>query len=379
MDAAPPPTTPPPTALCERLLDLWPQQEPQYAVLCIDLDGVVVGVSGAATRVLGYQRNELLGQPIAILFNDHDLQHRLDRHEREVALSAGSSEDDRWHVRKDGSRVWMGGSLTAIRDSDGLCIGFVKVLRNRTDWRAQIESLENRVAALREALQHKDRELTTLAHELANPLGPLTQACHLLDRTDPSEAPRLHAVIGRQLEILRRLVGDLRDLVGPGHPPHVLAVQSFVLQELLQQLVQSCQESAHVHGLTLELLASEVPLWLEADPSRVYQIVLNLVTNAIKYTPAGGRIWVKATVEADSAVVRVEDTGVGISPDMLPRIFDLFTQEPASRHLSEGGMGVGLAVVKQLVDQHGGTVDVRSDGRGQGSDFTVRLPLVRRT
>jgi signal transduction histidine kinase len=117
---------------------------------------------------------------------------------------------------------------------------------------------------------------------------------------------------------------------------------------------------------------------LGADPDRLQQVVVNLLTNAVKYRPNGGGVWLKATVEGDEAVVRVEDGGVGISPEMLPRIFDLFTQEEESRPRSEGGLGLGLPLVKELVTLHGGSVQVCSEGRDKGSEFTVRLPLERR-
>jgi len=364
-------------SLCARLLELWPRQETEFALLCLDPHGRIVGTSGAVEKVLGHAPDELTGQPMSVFFTDEDLQMRIDRHERDSALSAGFSEDDRWHVRRDGTRIWVDGTLTAIHDDGGRCIGFVKVMRDRTDVRSQIEALDNRAAALRQTLQRKDRELVTAAHELANPLGPLLQACHLLGQADAAQTQRLREVIGRQLETLRRLIGDLRAAADPlGRRPE-LSLGRFELQALLGEVVQACEPQAAAHGQTLELLVPQGAIRIEADPARLHQVVLNLITNAIKYTPAGGRVWVKASVEGRDAVIRVEDTGVGIAPDMLPRIFELFTQESDSRHLSEGGMGVGLAVVKALVDLHGGTVEVRSDGRGKGSHFTVRLPLER--
>jgi two-component system CheB/CheR fusion protein len=363
------------SGLAERLLHLWPHQEREFCLLCLDPHGQVVGVAGGTDTVLGFPHQELIGQPIAVLFTDDDLARKFDQLERDVARSIGYSENDRWHVRRDGTRIWIGGSISAVRDEAGELIGFVKLMRDRTDLRAQIDTLENRVGALRATLERKDRQLTTLAHELANPLSPLLQACHLLGKTGDDQ--RLLAVIGRQLETLRRLISDLRAAVGRDDQAPELSLQRFVLQELLGQVIDAGRAQADSRRQSLQLLCTDVPIWLQADPARVYQVVLNLLTNALKYTPVGGHIWLKATIEADDAVIRVEDDGVGIAPDMLPRIFELFTQESASRHLSEGGLGVGLSVVKQLVDLHGGSVEVRSDGRGKGSNFTVRLPLRR--
>jgi two-component system CheB/CheR fusion protein len=347
-------------------------------LLCLDPAGTIVGVRGGAQRVLGYEPQELLGRPMGLIFCEEDRERGLDDHERAVAMSVGHAEDDRWHRRKDGSRIWMGGLTTSVREPDGRCIGFVKVLRDRTDLRVQVQTLQHRVTALNEALQRKDHHLTTLAHELANPLSPLMQACHMLDRADAQQLPKLRGVIARQLETLRRLIGDLREAAGREGRPLQLAIERFALQELLQQAANDCASQAAQRHQLLQLLAPAVPIWLEADPARLYQVVLNLVSNSIKYTPLGGRVWLKATVEGQQAVIRVEDTGVGIAPEMLPSIFELFTQETDSRHLSQGGLGVGLAVVKNLVHLHGGTVEVRSDGRGHGAEFTVRLPLQRK-
>ncbi|MED5620945.1 PAS domain-containing sensor histidine kinase [Ideonella sp. BN130291] len=376
--------TPPPqhaddgSGLAARLLRLWPGQEPQYCLLCLDPDGIVVGVSGATEPVLGYPPGDLVGQSISRVFTGEDLERKFDELERDVARSVGYAENDRWHVRGDGTRIWIGGAITAIRGAGGELLGFVKIMRDRTDVRAQIDTLENRVGGLRATLERKDRQLTTLAHELANPLSPLLQACHLLGKPESAHIQqRLLDVIGRQLDTLRRLIGDLRAAASQHAQAPTLALQRFVLQELLGQVVDAGRTQAGARGQSLELLCTDVPIWLQADPARLSQVVLNLLTNALKYTPAGGRIWVKATIEADDAVIRVEDDGVGIAPEMLPRIFDLFTQETASQHLSEGGLGVGLSVVKQWIDLHGGTVEVRSDGRGKGSHFTVRLPLRR--
>lgn len=363
------------SGLMQRLLARWPEQEREYALLGMDCEGRVVGLSAGTPLVLASGPERLIGQPVDVIFTPDDRQHGLPALERQIALSVGYSEDDRWHLRGDGTRAWFGGMLFAVRDEDGHCMGFVKVMRDRTDLRAQIETLENRVAALRAALRDKDEHLTKLAHELANPLGPLLQACHLLGQAGDAQRPRLLEVVGRQLETLRRLVGDVRAAIGSQVRPPELVLQRLCLQDLLRQCGQALEEGARQHGLSMELLLPEVPVWMDADPARLHQVVLNLLSNAIKYTPSGGRVWLKATVEDNAAVVRVGDTGVGIAPDMLPRIFELFTQEPASQHLSEGGLGVGLAVVKQWVALHGGTVEVRSEGRGRGADFTVRLPL----
>ena len=367
------------TPLVATLLGAWPLQAPDLAVSCVDPSGRILWASAGSRKVLGYEGPDLVGLHISILFTPEDRARGLHDHELAVARSVGHSDDDRWHLRKDGSRAWTNGSVTAVRDAAGECIGFVKMMRDRTDLAAQIRTLENRIGALRRQESRRTRFLATVTHELANPLAPLATALHLVSKTGPEQKQQeLLAVIQRQLDVMTRLVTDMRhavELDEPGLPLVVLA--EVQLQELLHEVISACEPAATQRGLSLTLLVPDVPIRLEADAARLHQVVMNLLTNAIKYTPAGGRVWVKATVEGTAAVIRVEDTGVGIEADVLPRIFDLFTQEISSQHLSQGGWGVGLAVVRQLVEAHGGTVEVRSDGRYKGSDFTVRLPLQR--
>jgi PAS domain S-box-containing protein len=362
------------SALSASILELWAAQEQNYALLCLDLDGIVLSASAAVARVLGYETYECIGLPIDAFFLPSDRELGLVEHEREVALAVGFSEDDRWHLRKDGTQIWIGGLMTTLKNTEGEAIGFMKIMRDRTDLRGQIEALQNRVEALQRDRSRKQDYLKTIAHELANPLTPLRNAMYVLPLSPPEKRAEFHATAMRQLEIVSRLIGDLRDAAENSSGPQ-LKVVDVHLQEVLERVSQSCRPSAAEHGLSLQLIVPEGPIYLEADSDRLHQVFLNLVHNAIKYSRPRGSVWLKATVESESAVIRVEDDGVGIEPDMLPRIFDLFTQEDASRHLSEGGVGVGLAVVRELVSLHGGNVEVRSEGRGKGSNFAVRLPL----
>lgn len=363
-----------PPGIARRLLQ-WVEQDPLYAVLCLDERGTIEWASPGTRSVLGYEPNELVGRPVSTTFAEEDVAQGLDRHEMEVARRVGYSENDRWHCRKDGTRVSIGGSLTRVRDEDGSPAGFVKVMRDRTDVAAHLQMLENRTRSLHEAEQQKARFFASLVHELANPMAPIRTALELFERVDDVGRKPLQDIIGRQLEVMRRVLEDLRALVQSEQPSTRLSFERFELPPLLREVVDACRPAARNDDIALELLLPDATIEMLGDASRIHQVVHNLVTNAIKYTEPGGHVWVKLTLEGSYAVVRVEDTGVGIEPQMLPRIFDLFTQESSSRHLSQGGWGVGLAVVKLMVDAHGGSVEVRSDGKHRGSVFTVRLPL----
>lgn len=145
-----------------------------------------------------------------------------------------------------------------------------------------------------------------------------------------------------------------------------------MLQELLARSVEACRATVEQRSHLLKVLTPEVPILIEGDPVRLQQVFVNLIDNAAKYTRERGSIWIKATTEGDEAVVHVRDDGIGIAPEMMPRIFELFTQSDAT---AQGGLGIGLALVKEVITQHGGTVQATSDGLGKGSEFTVRLAL----
>ncbi len=362
----------------ERLLRLLLQQAKDHALILLDAEGRVAGWYPGAERVFGYSSAEIEGEPVTRLFTPEDLARGLAAHELEVARRDGAAEDDRWMLRKDGSRFWASGVVLALRDDSGHAVGFGKTLRDRTDLRSRIEALENRVHALVKADERKTIFLGTLAHELRNPLAPLANAVEMLRLTRPGDPELAYPVklIERQVEFLQRLVDDLLDLTRIGAGKVELKKRRLLLGELLRQVVDARRPQCDERKQKLELLLPSGALPVDADPDRLQQVFVNLLNNAIKYTPQGGRIWLKATAEAAEAVVGVEDTGVGISAEMLPRIFDLFTQEEESRYRSEGGLGLGLSLVKSLVTLHGGTVQVRSEGKGKGSEFTVRLPLL---
>lgn len=365
-----------PSALAGRLLESAMGQVGTHAVILLDPNGVIVGWLAGARRLFGYEPDEILGRNASVLFTPEDLERDLSSWEQETARASGESEDDRWQLRKDGGRIWVSGTLTALRDERGELLGFAKIVRNRTDQKSQVETLESRIAVAEQAEQRKNAFISTLAHELRNPLATLSNASHLLKGCESasSEMALVVGMVRRQVEFMGRMVDDLLDVARTAAGKVELRKERVALREIIRQAVETCRPSLDQRTQVLHLLLPEAPIELEADPIRLRQVFINLVQNAAKYTEHGGTIWIKATVEGDEAVVRVQDTGVGIPPEAMPHLFDLFTQaEFASR--SQGGLGIGLSVVKDYVALHGGTVQAASDGLGKGSEFTVRLPL----
>jgi PAS domain S-box-containing protein len=233
-----------------------------------------------------------------------------------------------------------------------------------------------REEALRAADRQKDEFLGVLAHELRNPLAPLVFAVASLERRVTDGAAR-HSldVMSRQIARISRLVDDLLDVSRVAQGKIVLQVEPLDVAAVVRHAAEAVRPALlqRRHELALDL---EEPLTIAADPQRLGQIVENLIGNAVKYTPEGGRIFVSVTRQSDAAVIRVRDTGIGIAAEMLPRIFELFVQADNSLDRAQGGLGIGLALVNRLTQLHGGTVTVHSEGLSRGSEFVVRLPLV---
>jgi PAS domain S-box-containing protein len=361
----------------EQLLILLAEQSRDLAVVLLDPEARIRWWNPGAEHVFGIPGREAIGSHASRLFTPEDVEMGLADHEIAVAKANGASENDRWMSRFDGSRFWATGILVALRDKHGKLVGFGKVLRNRTDLKEQLESLRQQADAAQTANRRKEIFLYTLSHELRNPLAPLLHAVQII-RMIGSEIPELDAslkIIDRQVESLERLVGDLLDLSRIGAGKVEIKKETVAMHEIIGRAVETARPAIRERHHHVEVLLPPGIIWVEADPSRLEQIFLNLLHNAAKYTPEGGRITIKATIEGREAAVRIEDTGIGIPHDMLPRIFELFTQVEASRPRSQGGLGIGLSLVKELVTLHGGSVQVRSDGPGKGSEFTVRLPL----
>jgi signal transduction histidine kinase len=228
-----------------------------------------------------------------------------------------------------------------------------------------------------EALRHKDEFLAMLAHELRNPLAPILAALHILElpQIDEARARRAREIMNRQVGHMARLVDDLLDAARIMRGRIELHKQPHEMMNIVDHAIETARPVMNAQGHRLVLNAPHRPIPVEADAVRLSQAIANLLTNAAKYTEKERRIFVTVAAEGDDAVVRIRDQGVGIEPDLLPRIFDLFVQGERALARSQGGLGIGLALVKRLVELHGGAVTAFSEGRGKGSEFVVRIPM----
>jgi signal transduction histidine kinase len=235
-----------------------------------------------------------------------------------------------------------------------------------------------RLAALETMNRHKDEFIAVLGHELRNPLAPIQTSLRILQSVlaaPPPPAQHALEVIERQSRLMTRLVDDMLDLARIGQGRFELRREEVSLATLMERAVQVTDGFIRVQGRTLSVSYPPEPIILDADPERVVQVISNLLNNAAKYTEPRGHIWLTGESDGVCALVRVRDDGMGITPAMLHRVFDLFAQGENARHNARGGMGIGLALVKRLVEQHGGSVACSSDGAGRGTEFVVRLPL----
>jgi signal transduction histidine kinase len=233
-------------------------------------------------------------------------------------------------------------------------------------------------ARLKEADRHKDEFLAMLAHELRNPLAPIRNAVRLL-RLKGSVEPDLlwgREVIERQVECLSRLIDDLLDVSRISRGKMEVRKQRIELTEILNGAIESSRPLIDQQGHRLSVNLPPEPIHLEADVVRLAQVFMNLLNNAAKYTEKGGRIWLGAERRNGNVIVRIKDSGIGITADKLPRLFDMFFQVDHSSDRSGGGLGIGLTLVRRLVEMHGGTVEAQSEGMGKGSEFLVSLPVI---
>ena len=349
-----------------------------YAIFFLDCHGGVATWNAGAERIFGYTGAEIVGQHFSRFFTPEDVQNGLPEKELQKAATAGRANDDRWLVRNGGERLWCNGVTTALRDEEGRLRGFAKVLRDRTEPKRLEEALRQRAEELAEDARRKDEFLAVLAHELRNPLAPVRNALQVmrLGSHDAGLVEQMRAMAERQVGYMTRLVDDLLDLSRISRGLIRLLKESLDVARPVQQAVEGVQPLVRERGLTLSVSLPPEPVSVEADPTRLQQVVGNLLTNAAKYTDPGGTILLTARQEGEELLLRVRDTGIGIAADMLPKIFDLFVQAERRLDRSHGGLGIGLTLVRRLVEMHGGTVTAQSEGPGKGSEFVVRLPAL---
>jgi PAS domain S-box-containing protein len=345
------------------------------SVIVTDLNGVVTYWNEGATRLFGWRAEEMLGRPYLERLPE-SVRDFVNNNIRAAATGVewlGEWED----YRKDGSRVWINARLSLIRDLAGQPVGLMGLAFDISEHKHLENELRQRVDDLALADRRKDEFLALLGHELRNPLAPVRNAIQVLKLLGTSDS-KLHwarDVIDRQVHQISRIVDDLLDVARITRGTVKLHKEPVELAAVVAQAVETSRPliDARKH----QLIVSVPPgIRLDADPARLAQVLANLLNNAAKYTDEGGKIGLDVSREGDEVVIRVRDSGMGIAPELLPRIFDLFAQGDRALARADGGLGIGLTLVKNLVELHGGSVTARSEGPGKGSEFLVRLPIL---
>jgi two-component system CheB/CheR fusion protein len=338
-----------------------------------------VRVNRRFCEITGYTEAELLERTIC------DLTHPADQaRDRELASRVLRGECDAWdiekrYVRKDGAIAWTMVAGRLIRDAEGRALRTISTVIDISDRKRAEEEVRRKIEELAEADRRKDDFLALLGHELRNPLAAIANGVQVLDLSHSvsDEARPVLEILQRQSGHMRRLIDDLLDVSRISRGKVTLRRRRVALTELVEKTVADHRGLVDESGCTLELQVPPRPVWIHGDPTRVTQVVGNLLHNACKFSDPGGRITVAVREERSppAAVVSIRDAGIGMNRATLERMFDTFRQGDSREAGRRSGLGLGLALVKGLVELHGGAVAAHSDGPGAGSEFTIRFPL----
>ena len=357
--------------------DLLASDAKEYAVFLVGLDGRLICWNAGAESLFGYHSNEIIGQHFSRFFAPEDIFTGQPEHELSTALADGRTDSSCWQIRKDGTRFWCQSIVTPLYDENKQARSFARVMHDLTENEAT-QAQRKRADGLAEANRSKEEFMALLSHELRSPLSPIVNAISILRqmKTNDPIIEQAGDIIDRQVSVMVRLVDDLLDISRITKGKLRLTKEAVELRVVVNHAAETVRPlmDARKHEFSVALPVK--PIWVEADPARMEQVVVNLLNNAAKYTETGGLIRLTVDQAGDEAVIRVRDNGVGIASELLPHIFELFTQVDGSLGRSYGGLGIGLALARNLVEMHEGRLQAASAGPGKGCEFTIKLPLL---
>ncbi len=363
----------------EQHLRWFLEQIKDYAIFTMDVDCKATSWNKGVRQVLGFDEHEFIGHDIlTLIFTPEAQAAGIPEIEFSLAALDQSASDDRWMMRKGGIEFWASGITTSIRDHDNRLIGYCKVMRDLTSARKAQDDLSELATQLADMDSRKNEFLATLAHELRNPLAPIKNAVQLMGmlKIDP-EFDELRQMMARQVEQLVRLIDDLLDVSRIGRGKISLRREVVDLRAIIDAAVEASSTFIAENGQQLIVnMADGDEVRVNGDASRLTQVISNLLNNSARYSDAGSRIELTVAVEQQMAVISVWDDGIGIAPENLQSIFNMFSQADDTLERGSSGLGIGLTLVKTLVELHDGIVVAQSEGVGKGSTFTVRLPVV---
>jgi PAS domain S-box-containing protein len=372
----------------EKLFRLMVESVSDYSIFAIDPAGRILSWNKGAKEVFGYRKEEIVGESFAVLFTPEDRSQGAPERELENVRSKGRSRESCWHLRKDGSRLWVSGLVDPLEDETGNLIGYVKVTRDATEEiagrkRAEEEREEylerERIARSEseDANRLKDEFIALVSHELRSPLNAILGWTRILRQGRPDEElyQRATEIIERSSRMQSQLIDDLMDTARIVRGKLKLEVHPVNLAPLIEKAMDVVRPAADAKGITLDAALDRDADQITGDPDRLQQVVWNLLSNAVKFTNEGGRVEVMLGRVDPYIQISVRDTGCGISPEFMPYLFERYRQADTSGARRKGGLGLGLTLVRQLVEMHGGSVTAESEGEGEGATFTVKLPV----
>jgi PAS domain S-box-containing protein len=339
-----------------------------YAVFMLDPDGVVSSWNSGAQNIKGYSPEEIIGKHFSQFYLPEDIEAAKPWQELALARKEGRAEDEGWRLRKNGEKFWARVVVSSVYDTAGRLVGFAKVTQDLSQ-REHARELEN-------AAQRIHEFIGMLAHELRNPLAPIRNAVELMRRLPPDDAAQsaLRETMDRQSAHLSRILDDMLDIARITRGKLSIERRPIELAEVVSRALEVARPSIDAAGHTLDVEVPPDSLLVHGDLNRLTQALANLLTNAARFTASGGRISLKVHKDGDQIALFVRDNGRGIAIEDLDKIFGMFVQGKEPLNRVGGGLGIGLALARNIAELHGGVIEAKSGGEGRGSEFTLRLP-----
>jgi PAS domain S-box-containing protein len=339
-----------------------------YAISTLDDEGIITSWNSGAERITHYRPGEIIGRHFSRLYPSEDVRANKPWRHLVTARERGRVSDESWRIRSDGTQYWANTVIATLPASEG---------RPRTYYMVTQDLTERRHAeTLADTAEHMHEFIAMLAHELRSPLAPIRNAVALMARRGLAD-PMIEAMrqtIDRQSMMLTRIVDELLDVNRVARGQLTMEKEDVDLRDVMAHAIETGKPLIDAHRHTLHVSIPDTPIECIVDPMRMAQVVINILSNAAKYTPDGGDIWLSAASVGSRVELRIRDNGRGIERDSIDRVFDMFMQADPGNASALGGLGVGLALVRRIVELHGGNVRASSAGLGRGSEFLVSLP-----
>jgi PAS domain S-box-containing protein len=356
-----------------------------YSILMLDSQGRVISWNSGAERLTGFKEHEILGSDISVFFTPEAIEKGMPRHGLEIAAATGRCEEEGWRIRKDGPRYWASVITTALWDESGRLRGFAKVthdITRRKEAEEERERLLSQEKAAREEAESagrlKDEFLATLSHELRTPLTSILGWARLGASGSVSDHQTRQAmeVIAESASAQARLIDDILDMSRIVTGRLQLDTQPVEVGIVLQDVVDVLRPSAETKRVALNVVGDAKGEIVLGDAGRLRQAIWNLLSNAVKFSNECGLVEARLARAENQIEITVSDTGVGIDPQFMPYLFERFRQADGATTREHGGLGIGLAIARHIVEMHGGDISASSPGKDQGATFKIRLPLI---